>query len=255
MHFWMWVRDQQRRLQHKYPNYLNGANQSSYVYHSGENAQVWVTPIITLVCLKEEKVLTALSPEMVFMMSDTAESRQSLYHYMEISRGNSVNRGRTQHVVHLIDSLFTHLSEGTYEVIACLESLTQSAIVLREQDNPGRTMLFDTTVRTLMSVSDAPEVLTIIVELINTYTNASKNDTVRMIGEMMCCYRLWGHPPLDAAGAADKVRGYMESEFIVDPEVNREIYAMWFLLVVNGYSKKNGGTWPPMVFPEHQIRT
>lgn len=88
------------------------------------------------------------------------------------------------------------------------------------------------------------------MEIIYTITSLLNNKDVRGVAEKMTLFRLWGHPPVEAAASIEKLRGYLTVPSILSYQSLLINNAMLKLTIINGYAKKHDGCWPLMEYSQ-----
>jgi len=238
--FWYVVRYWARSVQKGLSPGIRSIN--SYKELRGRSWNVHIAS--TWICLynRLENWHCYLCPTQVLMYTDLVEGRWLADLGARLMPQIPFLHMRLEWLLVHFDSLFEVLQESMYELVEQVEALLTGAIqnfddcvalrgnFLADTLANCRQALIDLGHRNDKWVDDLREFLTDI--------------TLETAAELFCTFRLWGHPPVEAGPAADKMKEYMNANACTTMEALLQNQRAFRVMIINGYISKNGGTWP-----------
>ncbi|UQM99620.1 RNA polymerase [Meliandou lophuromys virus] len=194
-----------------------------------------------------------LTFEMVLMMSDVLEGRLMIDLAMNADLRYTQFKTRGYLLWEFIDNLFCDLGNETYNIVALIEPLVLGFLQLHDESYllKGAFLQFCLTEITNefnnlgFSNVDDHEVV------INTIYSIFDLEDLHMIAEFFSFFRTFGHPTLEAEEAAAKVRAHMNKPKVIKFKTMMKGHALFCGTIINGFRDRHGGSWPPVIFPNH----
>uniref|UniRef100_A0AAU7E346 RNA-directed RNA polymerase L n=1 Tax=Otomops bat paramyxovirus TaxID=3141897 RepID=A0AAU7E346_9MONO len=194
-----------------------------------------------------------LTFEMVLMMSDVTEGRLMIETAMSSDLRLTPIRDRGIALWELIDSFFANLGNDTYNIVAMIEPLTLGYLQLNDKSPILRGAFLKYALDELIAEFKShgytdDEDLIGIVDAVNSIFLL---DDIHITAEFFSFFRTFGHPTLEAADAAKKVREHMNKPKLLNFKTMMKGHALFCGIIINGYRDRHGGSWPQVDFPPH----
>ncbi|ADI80715.1 RNA polymerase [Tuhoko virus 1] len=213
--------------------------------------KIYITPEIVCIWIREKKIITYFTFEMVLMVCDMIEGRRNVLALTKYSCYLAPLLPRLKRIFSIVDELCEHLGNSVYSVVASLESLVYAELQLAdpvpELRGEFHAFISQELINAITSkgiISDQ-EANIICTRLLECYHNLPPD----LVAELLCTMRLWGHPMLNAETAAKKVRASMCAPKMLDLTIILKVKAFFHGIIVNGYRRKHNGIWPKVILP------
>ncbi|AVM87378.1 L protein [Wenling tonguesole paramyxovirus] len=197
------------------------------------------------VCLhnKSSNTHCFLSPNQVLMYNDLVEGRWLALLGASLQDALPRLDDCLNWFLSFFDRFFTCLGRDTFDIIELIEAFLIGAIQCQD-DSPSLRghFLADTlySFREILEDNMFQDIDTIIEQLRTFLTDHD----VEVYAELFCAFRLWGHPPVEASPAAQKMREYMNAPAYTSMRSLLKNQRAFRVMLINGYIRQNGGTWP-----------
>nr|WFG82188.1 RNA polymerase [Bovine narmovirus 1] len=211
--------------------------------------------IITIMSLRR-RLRFHLTYEMVLMYSDVVEGRLMIDTAMASDVRLRPLKVRFYRMWEIIDALFEDLGNANYDLVSLLEPLTLAVLQLRDEAPILAGAFLNHVITQIREIFRSngytvEEELGITVHQIIEILNI---DDINLIAEFFSLFRTFGHPCLEAAYAAGKVREFMNLPKLICFKTMMKAHAIFCGMIINGYRDRHGGAWPPFTFPEHSSK-
>ncbi|ABQ23938.1 RNA polymerase [Orthorubulavirus mapueraense] len=213
---------------------------------------ILIGPELVVLYLREERVISYFTFEMVLMVSDVMEGRLNVTALASISHYLSPLLPRISKLLDLVDQLALIIGDYVFDVIVSLESFCYAQLQLLDPVDELKgdfyAFMCNEILETLESTNafSQDESMLLTMQLTSCYSKLTPDLTA----ELLCIMRLWGHPSLTATQAADKVRESMCAAKVIKLETVLKTRAFFHTILINGYRRRHNGIWPPHKLPE-----
>ncbi|UOL48917.1 RNA polymerase [Wufeng Typhlomys cinereus jeilongvirus 1] len=209
-----------------------------------------------LIVDKVNKQIYYLTFEMMLMFSDVVEGRLMIDTAMRMDIRYSQFRERGYLLWQFIDSLFVDLGNNTYNIVAMIEPLVLGFLQLHDTSDILKGAFLNYCLKEFLDEMRSngyfeEEDLTLMIDIV---FKIFQLEDLHMTAEFFSFFRTFGHPTLEAAEAAEKVREHMNKPKVINFQVMMKGHALFCGMIINGYRDRHSGTWPPVTFPEHVTR-
>ncbi|AVM86027.1 L protein [Mount Mabu Lophuromys virus 2] len=250
--FWFTVKYQMRRLI-KRSIKLRDRNYNTIFEHNSQNNLILINKNLCIIVTKKTDQIYYLTFEMVLMMCDVLEGRLMIDTSMKCDQRFSEFLPRGSNLWELIDSLFEDLGNDTYNIVAMIEPLVLGYLQLRDESDLLRGAFLDFCLKEICSELEThgytdPKDVDLVM---NSLCDIFSIDDIHMTAEFFSFFRTFGHPTLEAAEAANKVRAHMNNPKVIDFQVMMKGHAIFCGIIINGFRERHGGAWPPHKFSDH----
>lgn len=249
---WFTIKYDMRRLQ-KARGEITCSKYKDYNLLEDQKNILMIHTELVLILDKQNYKGYIMTPELVLMYCDVVEGRWNISScakldpklYPMYHKGNSLWE--------IIDRLFPILGEKTFDIISLLEPLALSLIQTYDPVKQLRGAFLNHVLSEMESILEIKCEIEGIseVDYIDKILDIFKESTIDEIAEIFSFFRTFGHPPLEASIAAEKVRKYMYAEKCLKFDTINKCHAIFCTIIINGYRERHGGQWPPITLPSH----
>lgn len=253
--FWFTIKTDMREII-KQSSKQSSKNVSTVVIHDLTHHYIAMNRNIVLIHNKKGNKTHYLTFEMVLMFCDVLEGRMMIDIAMTADIRFTDFKSHGYALWDFIDSLFVDLGNQTYNIVAMIEPLTLGFLQLNDQSELLRGAFLKYALEELINefkesgYTDDEEISLIL----NAVTKIFSLDDIHMTAEFFSFFRTFGHPTLEAEEAAKKVREHMNKPKIVGFQALMKGHALFCGTIINGFREQHGGSWPPLMLPEHASR-
>ncbi|AVM87362.1 L protein [Wenzhou pacific spadenose shark paramyxovirus] len=213
---------------------------------SGNRHVFYLFTGVVIVHFLKTNVATMLSYEQVLMISDVTESRLSVAVSLPLmTHVRPIFSVFFEQVTLHFDTLFPVLGNNIYSYIKMVEALVYGGIAAKEPHPESGHFLID-TLDTIIGVLEDYLQDDVLIKIEEFWRDWFDVLNVIEIAELMALYRYFGHPFLEPDKACAKVKAHMLAPKTLDRTTLEETYAMWCILLINGYMKAHQNMWPPI---------
>ncbi|AFM97198.1 large protein [Salem virus] len=219
----------------------------------GESLIVVITHQLIVIIDKQGRSVHYLTPEHVLLFCDVVEGRLMIDTGSKVDPKLSVLSDKGNSLWELIDSLFCHLGNSTYEIVGLLEPLTLAILQTRDVVLDLRGAFLNHCLSELDAILIKANFTTLddFASIADTLQQLLNLSDINLVAEFFSYFRTFGHPTLEAVTAADKVRTYMADPKLINYEIMMKAHAVYCGIIINGYRDRHSGIWPPVEFPSH----
>nr|WNS50116.1 large protein [Ovine parainfluenza virus 3] len=249
---WFTIKYDMRRLQ-KGKNEILCSNQKDYNLLEDLKNILVIHSEFVLVLDKQRHRGYMLTPELVLMYCDVIEGRWNISSCAKLDPKLYSMHIKGNSLWDVIDGLFPILGEKIFDIISLLEPLALSLIQTYDPVKQLRGAFLNHVLAEMESVLSTKQNTdeTNNIDYIDRILDVFKGSTIDEIAEIFSFFRTFGHPPLEASIAAEKVRKYMYAEKSLNFDTINKCHAVFCTIIINGYRERHGGQWPPVVLPAH----
>ncbi|UQM99584.1 RNA polymerase [denalis virus] len=250
--FWFTIKTEMRSCIKDYAN-TRGRNQERPIILKSDDSVIVINRLMVYIVDLRARDVYYLTFEMVLMYCDVTEGRLMCEVAMTCDSKYRSLLPNVKSLWILIDGLFPDLGNNTFNIVSLLEPLTLGFLQLLDEapilagaflDHCFTEIVNELGDNGFTSENDQRETLRIIREIFNI-------EDVHLLAEMFSFFRSFGHPILEAEGAAQKVREHMHKPKLISFEVLMKGHSIFCATIINGYRDRHGGAWPPLQLPEH----
>lgn len=219
----------------------------------GDRFQIVINPNLVIIIDRKRSEKYFLTFELVLMYSDVLEGRLMIDTTIRTDPKFLDLISRAHKLWDLVDGLFPIIGNSTYNIVSLLEPLTLGMLQLRDKAPRFRGAFLNFCMEEIKNEfeSNGFSNESDISGFQETITKIMNTKDVHLIAEFFSFFRTFGHPILEAAKAAEKVRNHMHADKILEFEPIMKAHAIFCSIIINGYRDRHGGAWPPVEFPIH----
>lgn len=203
----------------------------------------WFSRRLSLVPLSGRYVL--MSTDACLMMKDMLYSRFIIHLYCHLDPTRTHLGKKLDQFVEWGAALLSDLGDPGYEVLKGIESLTQTALIAREEDvldgkSQHASMLTKYKEREIGLGGSGAH-----VEALEQYLSSFSSS--RDLAEAFGFLKLWGHPYVDPVAGCISARDLAQASLRLDPAHCLRLEWSFCHIYCRGYLRKRG-RWPPLAF-------
>nr|ACA24952.1 large polymerase subunit L [Swine parainfluenza virus 3] len=249
---WFTIKYDMRRLQ-KAKNEITFNRHKDYNLLEDQKNILLIHPELVLILDKQNYKGYIMTPELVLMYCDVVEGRWNISSCAKLDPKLQSMYYKGNNLWEIIDGLFPTLGERTFDIISLLEPLALSLIQTHDPVKQLRGAFLNHVLSEMELIFETECTTEEIpnADYIDKILDVFKESTIDEIAEIFSFFRTFGHPPLEASIAAEKVRKYMYTEKCLKFDTINKCHAIFCTIIINGYRERHGGQWPPVTLPAH----
>ncbi|BAA32575.1 large protein [Human respirovirus 3] len=249
---WFTIKYDMRRLQ-KARNEITFNVGKDYNLLEDQKNFLLIHPELVLILDKQNYNGYLITPELVLMYCDVVEGRWNISACAKLDPKLQSMYQKGNNLWEVIDKLFPIMGEKTFDVISLLEPLALSLIQTHDPVKQLRGAFLNHVLSEMELIFESGESIRefLSVDYIDKILDIFNESTIDEIAEIFSFFRTFGHPPLEASIAAEKVRKYMYIEKQLKFDTVNKCHAIFCTIIINGYRERHGGQWPPVTLPDH----
>lgn len=242
---WYKIRLETRKRQTAESAQQRGRYKSTFIL--GEGLDCFFNAEFVVIHWKTTGVATILDLNMVLMYCDLVEGRWLADLVLNDEGSPASLKLAHDWILTTFDQNFAEIGKQNFQLIEMIEALVVGGIQMHDTHVPVRGQFWSVTFSDFIELWESLGLTwsSMLEEgFMRHFCDAKPDQT----SELLSVFRLWGHPPIEAATAATKMRLYMNSNAVTTMKAVKKNQVAFRVALINGYVQNHSGAWPECEF-------